>query len=89
MKSGCLERAKVLTAPQGSFDVHRLPIIETAKEAIGKAMVAHILSLGAIVGLSNVVSHSAIERAILARVPKGTEELNRRALRAGFSLVSA
>jgi 2-oxoglutarate ferredoxin oxidoreductase subunit gamma len=52
-------------------------------------MVANIVSLGAIVGLSKVVSRSAIERAILARVPKGTEDLNRRALEAGFSLVGA
>jgi 2-oxoglutarate ferredoxin oxidoreductase subunit gamma len=69
--------------------VHRLPIIETAKEAVGKVMVANIVSLGAIVGLSKVVSRHAIERAILARVPKGTEDLNRRALEAGFALVGA
>jgi 2-oxoglutarate ferredoxin oxidoreductase subunit gamma len=84
-----VDSAKVLTPPEGSFAVHRLPIIETAKEAVGKTMVANIVSLGAIVGLSKVVSRPAIERAILARVPKGTEDLNRRALEAGFSLVGA
>lgn len=84
-----VDSAKVLTPPTGSFAVHRLPIIETAKEAVGKTMVANIVSLGAIVGLSKAVSRAAIERAILARVPKGTEDLNRRALEAGFSLVGA
>jgi 2-oxoglutarate ferredoxin oxidoreductase subunit gamma len=84
-----VDSAKVATPPPGSFAVHRLPIIETAKEAVGKVMVANIVSLGAIVGLSKVVSRSAIERAILARVPKGTEDLNRRALEAGFALVGA
>jgi 2-oxoglutarate ferredoxin oxidoreductase subunit gamma len=69
--------------------VHSLPIIETAKEAVGKTMVANIVSLGAIVGLSKVVSRQSIERAILARVPKGTEDLNRRALEAGFALVGS
>jgi 2-oxoglutarate ferredoxin oxidoreductase subunit gamma len=64
-----LDSAKVATPPEGSFAVHRLPIIETAKEAVGKIMVANIVSLGAIVGLSKVVSRTAIERAILARVP--------------------
>ena len=82
-----LDSSKVITNPDGSFTVHRLPIIETAKEAVGKVMVANIVSLGVIVGLSKVVSRHAIERAILARVPKGTEELNRRALEAGFALV--
>jgi len=84
-----LDSSKVMTPPQGSFAVHRLPIIETAKEAVGKTMVANIVSLGAIVGLSKVVSRAAIERAILARVPKGTEDLNRRALEAGFALVGS
>jgi 2-oxoglutarate ferredoxin oxidoreductase subunit gamma len=52
-------------------------------------MVANIVSLGAIVGLSKAVSRHAIEQAILARVPKGTEALNLRALEAGFALVDA
>ena len=82
-----LDSSKVVTPPRGPFAVHSLPIIETAKEAVGKTMVANIVSLGAIVGLSKVVSRQSIERAILARVPKGTEDLNRRALEAGFALV--
>jgi len=84
-----LDSSKVVTPPRGSFAAHSLPIIETAKEAVGKTMVANIVSLGAIVGLSKVVSRQSIERAILARVPKGTEDLNRRALEAGFALVGA
>jgi 2-oxoglutarate ferredoxin oxidoreductase subunit gamma len=84
-----LDSSKIVTPPRGSFAVHPLPIIETAKDAVGKAMVANIVSLGAIVGLSKAVSRESIERAILARVPKGTEDLNRRALEAGFALVGS
>jgi 2-oxoglutarate ferredoxin oxidoreductase subunit gamma len=84
-----LDSSKVMTDPEGLFALHRLPIIETAKEAVGKVMVANIVSLGAIVGLSKAVSRHAIEQAILARVPKGTEALNLRALEAGFALVDA
>jgi len=80
---------KVLTPPPGSFQIHRLPILRTARDGVGKAMVGNIVSLGVIVGLSKAVSREAIERATLARVPKGTEELNRRALEAGFGLVGA
>jgi 2-oxoglutarate ferredoxin oxidoreductase subunit gamma len=84
-----LDSSKVLKVPQGDFAVHHIPIIDTAKETVGKAMVSNIVSLGVIVGLSKVVSRHAIEEAVLARVPKGTEELNRRALEAGFALVGA
>jgi len=84
-----VDSSKVHQIPSGAFAVRSLPIIETAKEAVGKAMVANIVSLGVICGLSQVVSREAIERAVLARVPRGTEELNRRALEAGFALVGA
>jgi 2-oxoglutarate ferredoxin oxidoreductase subunit gamma len=82
-----VDSSKVHQIPTGAFTVRSLPIIETAKEAVGKTMVANIVSLGVICGLSQIVSREAIERAVLARVPRGTEELNRRALEAGFALV--
>lgn len=84
-----VDSTKVEKVPSGGFAVHRLPIIDTAKNTVGKAMVANIVSLGVIAGLSKVVSREAIERAVLARVPKGTEELNRRALEAGFALAGS
>jgi 2-oxoglutarate ferredoxin oxidoreductase subunit gamma len=64
-----------------------IPILKTAKEKIGKTIVANIIALGALVAATKVVSKEAIEKAVLARVPKGTEELNRKALYAGFELV--
>ena len=82
-----VDSSKVPSPPAGANQVYRLPILETAKE-LGRAMVANIVSLGAIVALSGVVSREAIEQAILARVPKGTEALNRRALEAGFDLAT-
>lgn len=81
------DSTKVLDLPKGEFTVHAVPILDTAREKIGKAMVGNIVSLGAIVGVSQVVSRQAIEKAVLARVPKGTEDLNRQALEAGFALV--
>jgi len=84
-----VDSAKVEKVPGGEHRVHRFPIIDTAKSTVGKTVVANIVSLGVIVGLSNVVSREAIERAVLARVPKGTEELNRRALQAGFALADS
>jgi 2-oxoglutarate ferredoxin oxidoreductase subunit gamma len=47
-------------------------------------MAANIVALGAMAMLSGVVSLSSLETAVLARVPAGTEELNRKALEAGI-----
>ena len=88
-RGSVVHREMVEKVPSGEHTVHRLPIIDTAKNTVGKAVVANIVSLGVIVGLSKVVSREAIERAVLARVPKGTEELNRRALQAGFALADS
>lgn len=79
----------VKDVPQGSFKVVRLPIIRTASEEIGKAFVANIVALGAITALTGKVSYESVEKAVLARVPKGTEELNKRALKAGFDLAQS
>lgn len=69
------------------YKVVSIPILKTASDVIGKSMVANIVALGAIVGITQVVSKESIEKAVLARVPKGTEDLNRRALQEGFKLV--
>lgn len=62
----------------------RIPFHAIAREKLGRPIAANIVALGAVVRLSKVVSEEAAERAILARVPKGTEELNRKAFRAGL-----
>jgi 2-oxoglutarate ferredoxin oxidoreductase subunit gamma len=62
----------------------RIPFQAIAREELGAPIVANIVALGAVVRLSKVVSEEAGERAVLARVPKGTEDLNRRAYRLGL-----
>lgn len=66
--------------------VIQIPIIQTANEVIGKSIVANIVAVGAIVQITGVVSKEAVEKAILSRVPKGTEELNIQALEEGYKL---
>lgn len=48
-------------------------------------MVANIVALGALTQLTSIVSVKSMEGAVLGRVPKGTEKLNRDALKAGIS----
>jgi 2-oxoglutarate ferredoxin oxidoreductase subunit gamma len=63
-----------------------LPLVRTAREKVGRLMTTNIVSLGALVGLSHIVSPSALEKAMLARIPKGTEQMNQKALELGFQL---
>jgi 2-oxoglutarate ferredoxin oxidoreductase subunit beta len=76
----------VTSIPRGEFTVYRLPILETTRKKVGQTLVANVVSLGAATALFRVVSPQALEQAVLARAPKGTEELNRRALAVGFAL---
>lgn len=69
----------------GDFKGIRIPIVRTAQETTGKAITANTVALGVLVGLTNVVSRESIEKAVTARAPKGTEEMNRKALQAGFA----
>ncbi len=67
----------------------KLPITRLAVDATGKPITANVVALGVLVGLTRVVSPQAIEKAVLGRAPKGTEELNRAALAAGLAATQA
>ena len=67
--------------------IYSVPILETASEDLKKPMVANIVALGAIYELTKIVSKESLEKAVLDRVPKGTEELNKKALEKGFRLI--
>lgn len=68
--------------------VYKIPILDTASKKLGKAMVANIIALGSIQRLTNLVSKEALAKAVLNRVPRGTEELNKKALEEGFNLIN-
>ena len=63
----------------------KVPITRLAAQATGKTLAANVVALGVLVGLTQVVTREAIEKAVSARAPKGTEEMNRAALAAGFA----
>ncbi|HWR61603.1 MAG TPA: 2-oxoacid:acceptor oxidoreductase family protein [Clostridia bacterium] len=70
----------------GDKRVHSVPILDTAAKELGKPMVTNIVALGAIVEITKVISRESLEKAVLDRVPKGTEELNRKALSMGYKI---
>lgn len=63
-----------------------VPITSLAKDATGKAITANVVGLGLVGGLTGVVSRSALEEAVAARAPRGTEGMNLKALAAGWEL---
>jgi len=60
-----------------------IPFTRIAREEFGTDLVANMVALGALGYLSKDVSLESLEKALIARVPPGTEELNLKALRAG------
>ncbi len=66
--------------------VYSVPILSTAANDLGKPMVTNIVALGAIVEITKLISRESLEKAVLARVPKGTEELNKKALSMGYDI---
>jgi 2-oxoglutarate ferredoxin oxidoreductase subunit gamma len=65
-----------------------LPFTRIAR-GLGRTMAANIVALGALALLTGAVSLDSLTAAVLARVPKGTEDLNRRALAAGVAAAKA
>jgi 2-oxoglutarate ferredoxin oxidoreductase subunit gamma len=63
----------------------RAPVGQIAVAATGRTITTNVVTLGLLVGLTGVVSRSALEQAVTARAPKGTEAMNMAALAAGFA----
>ncbi|NLW25695.1 MAG: 2-oxoacid:ferredoxin oxidoreductase subunit gamma [Clostridia bacterium] len=64
--------------------VVEIPITKLAKKDVGNILTANILALSAVVGLTKVVDFEYLKEAVLNRIPKGTEELNIKAMEIGW-----
>lgn len=67
-------------------EVNAFPFAQLARDHIGTPMVANIIALGTIAGLTKVVSKKGLLEAVQRRAPKGTEEKNLKAVEIGFEL---
>jgi 2-oxoglutarate ferredoxin oxidoreductase subunit gamma len=61
-----------------------VPLTSTAQDVVGRKVVANVVGLGLLVGLTGLVTRESLEAAILERAPRGTREVNLQALAAGF-----
>lgn len=62
-----------------------LPLTEIAVKSTGKSFSASITALGVIAALGKFTSYESLIKSIKKNVPKGTEELNLKAFKSGFS----
>ena len=67
----------------------RLPITRIARDTTGREITTNTVALGILVGLTGIVSLDAIRKAVRARAPRGTGEMNLAALEAGFQAARA
>ena len=74
----------VTKLPEGNFKKVGFNIINTAKNDVGREIVANIVALGAMVALTGQVSRENAEKAVLSSVPEAFIELNRKAFSMGF-----
>lgn len=63
-----------------------IPITMMAKERLGKEIVANIVALGVVAGLSGIIARSDAFYAISKRLPAGTESLNKKAFDLGWKI---
>ncbi len=79
-----IDSDEVQDIPTGDYKIYSYPIIVTAREKLGKVIVANIIALGMMTELTGIVSHEEIEKAVLSRVPPAFLDLNKEALKLGF-----
>jgi 2-oxoglutarate ferredoxin oxidoreductase subunit gamma len=69
------------TLPPGARTLG-IPATRFAEE-LGRRLVLNIVMVGFFAGVTGLLSFDAVEKAVLSSVPRGTEDLNLRALRKG------
>ncbi len=62
----------------------RVPMTTLARDVTGQEIVANVVGLGLLAGLTGVVSRESLEAAVRDRAPRGTADVNLKALAAGF-----
>ncbi|MBM3891789.1 MAG: pyruvate ferredoxin oxidoreductase [Verrucomicrobia bacterium] len=73
---------KLPTLPAGAR-TFGIPATRIAEE-LGRRLVLNIVMVGFFAGVSNLLGYESVEKAVLDTVPKGTQDLNLRALRRGY-----
>jgi 2-oxoglutarate ferredoxin oxidoreductase subunit gamma len=73
-----------LTLPRDDIQVRVIPATRIAESELGRKIVANIVMLGFVAANTAAVSFEGLRDAVVNSVPKGTEDLNRRAFETGY-----
>jgi len=68
---------------KGNAHVFTVPSTKIAEE-LGKAIVANVVMLGALVAITDITTPEAFKNSLLSNIPKGTEKLNLTAFEKGY-----
>ena len=63
-----------------------LPMYETVMQKVGKPIVFNICMLGAVIGLTGLVTPASVMQVLETRIPSGFLDMNRQALELGLEL---
>ena len=77
---------KVMEPPAFKGTTFAIPFARLALEETGRQQTTNILTLGAVVGITGIVLVGSLRKAVMGRVPAGTEEVNGRAVARGLAL---
>lgn len=72
--------------PESAARTVEVPISATARDELGREIVASTVAAGVVAALTEIIDREALREAVLARVPRGTGELNLKAMGAGYRL---
>jgi 2-oxoglutarate ferredoxin oxidoreductase subunit gamma len=64
----------------------KVDLVEIAKNELGKPLFAAVIAVGMLATLTGIISEENIIQAVLDNSPKGTEEINRKAVLMGIEL---
>jgi 2-oxoglutarate ferredoxin oxidoreductase subunit gamma len=86
MKDGAIliYESDLVEPSNGSAKRYGLPAMELARETFGREVVANVIMLGCLGGLTGVVSRESLRKAISENVPAKSVEMNLGAFDEGF-----
>jgi 2-oxoglutarate ferredoxin oxidoreductase subunit gamma len=81
-----VDNDQVTVVKPRSINFYSLPITNTARTQFGSEQNANIVALGVVASLSGKIPLENVLQAVLQRAPKGTAELNIKALELGWQM---
>ncbi len=67
-------------------NAYAIPFTHIARTEVGTPVVTNVVALGALAAITGIVNVKNLEKVLLSRAPKGTEEKNKLALSEGYKI---